>query len=99
MEVLVLTTVEWRKKDYQKRLDRARKLAAKEESLDLKPSGEEGILLIKALCGLERVISNVNIPNTCGQISNLDTSVIVETNAVFEKMQFAPYLQARFRRT
>jgi alpha-galactosidase len=85
-----LTTVEWRKKDYQKRLDRARKLAAKEESLDLKPSGEEGILLIKALCGLERVISNVNIPNTCGQISNFDASVIVETNAVFEKDAIRP---------
>jgi alpha-galactosidase len=85
-----LTTVEWRKKDYQKRLDRAKKLAAKEESLDLKPSGEEGILLIKALCGLERVISNVNIPNTCGQISNFDASVIVETNAVFEKDAIRP---------
>ena len=39
-----------------------------EEEVELKPTGEEGILLIKALCGLERVVSNVNIPNTALEI-------------------------------
>jgi galacturan 1,4-alpha-galacturonidase len=85
-----LTTVEWRKNDYENRLSRAKKLVDQEDALVLKPSGEEGILLIKALCGLERTISNVNIPNTYKQISNLDATVIVETNAVFEKDTIRP---------
>ena len=44
--------------------------------------GEEGVLLIKALLGLERVISNVNLPNTALQIPNLPKDAVVETNAV-----------------
>lgn len=53
-----LTTVEWRKKDLKERLEKSNRLL----------HGEEGILLIKALCGLERVVSNVNIPNTALQM-------------------------------
>ncbi|NLJ91263.1 MAG: alpha-glucosidase/alpha-galactosidase, partial [Clostridiales bacterium] len=56
----------------------------------LNPSGEEGILLIKALCGLERVVSNVNIPNSYLQVANLPKSAIVETNAVFERDAIRP---------
>ncbi|BCJ94352.1 alpha-glucosidase/alpha-galactosidase [Anaerocolumna cellulosilytica] len=85
-----LTTVDWRKKDLEERLAKSKRLAAGEETVELKPSGEEGILLIKALCGLERVISNVNIPNTDKQISNLPESAIVETNAVFERDRVRP---------
>ena len=59
-----LTSVDWRKEDLKKRLERSRRLAAAEEEITLEPTGEEGILLIKALCGLERSVSNVNIPNT-----------------------------------
>ena len=66
-----LTTVEWRKEDLKNRLDKSKKLLTQEEEVELRPTGEEGILLIKALCGLERVISNVNIPNSFGQIPNL----------------------------
>ena len=33
-------------------------------------------LLIKALCGLERVVSNVNIPNTGMQIGNLPAEAV-----------------------
>ena len=60
-----LTTVDYRKKDLQKRLDKSARLVSGEEEVEMKPSGEEGILLIKALCGLTRVVSNVNIPNRC----------------------------------
>ncbi len=87
-----LTTVEWRKNDLQRRLERSRRLAAGEEQLALKPTGEEGILLIKALCGLDRVISNVNIPNAGRQIPNLPESAVVETNAVFERDAIRPVL-------
>lgn len=85
-----LTTVQWRKDDLQKRLERSRKLVSGEEQVELKPTGEEGILLIKALCGLERVVSNVNIPNTNRQIPNLPETAVVETNAVFERDAIRP---------
>lgn len=85
-----LTTVSWRKKDLQNRLARSKRLVSGEEDLELKPSGEEGIQLIKALCGLTRVISNVNIPNFSMQIQNLPTDSIVETNAVFSRDSVRP---------
>lgn len=78
-----LTPVSWRKKDLEARLVRSNRLFHEEEDIFLSPSGEEGILLIKALCGLERVISNVNIPNSNRQITNLSSTAVVETNAVF----------------
>ena len=66
-----LTTVDWRKEDLKKRLEKSHRLACGDEEVELKPTGEEGILLIKSLCGLERTVSNVNIPNTAKQITNL----------------------------
>lgn len=85
-----LTTVAWRKDDLRQRQERAKRLAAGEEEIKLTPSGEEGILLLKALCGLTRIISNVNIPNTYGQIGNLPRNAVVETNAVFERDKIRP---------
>lgn len=86
-----LTTVAWRKEDLQNRLARSKRLA-EGEKMELNPSGEEGIILIKALCGLERVISNVNIPNKSRQILNLKSDDIVETNAVFERDSIRPII-------
>lgn len=85
-----LTTVAWRKEDLGNRLARSRRLVSGEEALELEPTGEEGILLIKALCGLGRVVSNVNIPNTARQIPNLPENALVETNAVFERDHIRP---------
>ncbi len=85
-----LTTVDWRKQDLQNRLARSRRLVSGEEEIELKPSGEEGILLIKSLCGLTRTISNVNIPNWSLQIQNLPKDAIVETNAVFSHNSIQP---------
>lgn len=87
-----LTTVAWRKEDLKKRLERSKRLVSGEEQIELKPTGEEGILLIKALCGLERVVSNVNIPNTGHQIANLPEGAVVETNAIFERDAIRPVL-------
>lgn len=87
-----LTTVAWRKEDLQKRLERSRRLVSGREEIELKATGEEGILLIKALCGLERVVSNVNIPNMGHQIANLPGSAVVETNALFERDAIRPVL-------
>lgn len=85
-----LTTVDWRKEDLKKRLEKSRKLVVGEEQVELKPTGEEGIQLIKALCGLRRMVSNVNIPNTSLQIKNLPQEAVVETNAVFERDAIRP---------
>lgn len=87
-----LTTVAWRKEDLKKRLERSGRLVSGEEEIELKATGEEGILLIKALCGLERVVSNVNIPNLGRQITNLPENAVVETNAVFERDAIRPVL-------
>jgi alpha-galactosidase len=87
-----LTSVAWRKEDLKERLAKSRRLASGEEEVELKPSGEEGIQLMKALCGLERVISNVNIPNTNRQITNLPEDAVVETNAVFERDAIRPVI-------
>lgn len=85
-----LTTVDWRKEDLKNRLEKSHKLYTGEMDVKLEPTGEEGILLIKALCGLKRVVSNVNIPNRAMQISNLPPEAVVETNAVFERNTIRP---------
>ena len=87
-----LTSVKWRKEDLEHRLEKSRRLLNGEEEIELNPTGEEGILLIKALCGLERVVSNVNIPNTGMQIGNLPAEAVVETNAIFERDTIRPIL-------
>lgn len=85
-----LTSVAWRKEDLQERLKRSERLLKEEEKIELLPTGEEGILLIKALCGLGRIISNVNIPNRDKQIANLPAEAVVETNAVFDRNAIRP---------
>ena len=85
-----LTTVDWRKENLKNRLARSARLVGQEEEIPLEPTGEEGILLIRALCGLDRVISNMNIPNTMLQIPNLPASAVVETNAVFGRDSIKP---------
>ena len=86
-----LTTVDYREEDLKKRLARSERLISGEEEIGTKPSGEEGIQLIKSLVGLARTVSNVNIPNS-GQIPNLPLGSIVETNALFERDHIAPVM-------
>lgn len=85
-----LTTVKWRKERQAAKNLEAQELADGKKEIELKDTGEEGIRLMKALCGLDRVISNVNIPNTAGQIPNLPCTAVVETNAVFSRDSIAP---------
>lgn len=85
-----LTKVDWRKLEKEEKQARSERLSTGEEAFKLSKSGEEGILLIKALCGLKQVVSNVNIPNHAGQISNLPKGAIVETNAIFERNTIRP---------
>ena len=86
-----LTSAQWRKDDLKERMEKSRTMVSGERAVDLEPSGEEGILLMKALCGLDRVVSNVNLPNA-GQIPNLPLGAVVETNAVFARDSVRPVL-------
>lgn len=86
-----LTPVSWRKEDLKQRLARQQRLLSGEEHFDMKGSGEEGYLLIKALLGLGDMVSNVNVPNR-GQIANLPLGAVVETNALFRRNEIAPVL-------
>ena len=84
-----LTTVDWRKGDLQRRMQRSDDLISGKEEIDLKGSGEEGHLLLKAILGLGDLVSNVNVPNR-GQIPNLPIGAVVETNALFGLNRIEP---------
>ena len=84
-----LTTVKWRKEDLKRRLEKSKELAGG-KPLELKDTGEEGVMLIRALCGLCDLISNVNLPNTAKQIENLPETAVVETNAYFSRNSVRP---------
>lgn len=77
-----LTSVDWRRGHIAKRLERKARLVSGEEKFEFKPSGEEGVRMIKALLGLDEFVTNVNVPNY-GQIPNLPLGSVVETNARF----------------
>lgn len=84
-----LTSVDWRVKDLQDKLRRSDDLVSGREKPELKPSGEEGHLLLKALLGLGDMVSNVNIPNR-GQAPDLPSGAVVETNALFSCDRIEP---------
>ncbi|ADN01767.1 glucosidase [Spirochaeta thermophila] len=77
-----LTPVSWRVENQKSLEARARRLASGEEEVELAASGEEGVLMLKAIAGVEETVSNVNLPNR-GQIANLPPDTVVETNALF----------------
>ncbi len=84
-----LTTVDSRKEGQRKRIEKSRELIAQTEPYTLKETGEDGVKQIKALVGLDTLITNVNIPNV-GQIPNLPMGAVVETNAVFSHNSLVP---------
>ena len=85
-----LTPVSYRKDDLQKRLQRSKDLYENKDRIRLRSTGEEGVQLIKALCGLQDKVSNVNLPNHALQIGNLPKDTIVETNALFTYDHISP---------
>ena len=86
-----LTTVDWRKDRQAKRNVTGQKKASGEVDVTIKPSGEEGVLQMRALLGLCELVTNVNIPNV-GQIPNLPLGTVVETNAVFRDGRLEPMM-------
>jgi len=86
-----LTSVEWRKKDLQDRIQHSINKRNGSEPVEIKGTGEEGINQIRALLGLTDLVTNVNIPNV-GQIPNLPMGAVVETNAVFRADSVTPVM-------
>jgi len=84
-----LTTVAWRKADLEAKRQKTADLLAGRASLDLKPSGEEGLVQVKALLGLGDVVTNTNVPNR-GQVASLPLGAVVETNVVLGRDSLAP---------
>lgn len=84
-----LTPVSWRKENLKNRMEKGDRLLSGDESFELKVTGEDGILQIKAIVGLGDFVTNVNLPNY-GQISNLPLGAVVETNAVFSHNSVRP---------
>ena len=84
-----LTTVDFRIKQQNERIEESILLASGEKEIELKPSGEEAVDLIKAILGMGDIISNVNMPNN-GQMSQLPIGSIVETNCLFSKDKVEP---------
>lgn len=72
-------------------------LAYKEgkEKMEISDSGEEGIVLMKALLGLGDIVTNVNLPNR-GQMPGFPLDAVVETNAVFSRGTVNPVAAKAF---
>ncbi|MDO9628449.1 MAG: alpha-glucosidase/alpha-galactosidase [Acholeplasmataceae bacterium] len=84
-----LTPVNFRMKRKEEANETALRIIRKEEKIKIEPSGEEGILQLKALLGLSSLLTNVNIINK-GQIPNLPLGHVVETNALFRRDEVRP---------
>lgn len=89
-----LTTVQWRKDDLKKRLERSERLFKGEEKFELKKTGEEGVHMMQALAGYRTLVTNVNMPNI-GQLPDLPMGAVVETNAVFRHNTVKPVCAGR----
>ena len=84
-----LTTIDFRRKDLEKRRKKSADYISGERKLEIKQTGEEGVLQMRSLLGLCELATNVNIPNR-GQIPNLPIGAVVETNALFRDNSLNP---------
>jgi len=86
---IIRTPVNWRIQRWHLAPQKTRDLLSGKTPLALKSSGEEGVRQIKALFGLDDLVTNVNLKNS-GQITNLPLDVVVETNAHFTRNEVRP---------
>ncbi|MDR2741684.1 MAG: alpha-glucosidase/alpha-galactosidase [Treponema sp.] len=84
-----LTPVSWRIANREKLIRQARAYREGRETMIPVESGEEGIKILKALLGLGNLVTNVNMPNR-GQMPDLPTGAVVETNASFTRDTVEP---------
>ncbi len=86
---LIRTPVSWRIERWKNAPQNTRDLINGVTPLELEQSGEEGINMIRALLGLDDLVTNVNMENI-GQISNAPLGAVVETNAHFSRGDIRP---------
>jgi alpha-galactosidase len=84
-----LTPVSWRKENEQERINKSNQLVHGEQAFEIKETGEEGVLQMKALLGLGDLVTNVNLPNQ-GQVAYLPSNVVVESNALLRHNSISP---------
>lgn len=89
-----ITPVADRMRDQQQKIEQGDKLASGELDVELKRSGEEGVLMMKALLGMGDFITNVNLPNV-GQMTGLPLGAVVETNAVLTGDSIKPVVAGK----
>lgn len=86
-----LTPVSFRINNLAERLEKSRKRVSGEEKIELSKTGEEGVEQIRALLGLHKLVTNVNIVNRV-QMPNLPLGAVVEGNAVFAADSVTPVM-------
>lgn len=85
-----LTPISWRKEHQMKeKLEESQRLVSGKQEFKVEPTGEDGIRIIRALCGLDTMIANVNVKNQ-GQMSQVPLGSVVETNALIRKNSVEP---------
>ena len=87
----MLTPVAHRKQMEAEKRAASRAMVAGEKAFEVRPSGEDEVAQMKALLGLEPLVTNVNLPNR-GQIENLPLGAVVETNVIFQQDAIVPML-------
>ncbi len=88
---VIRTPVAWRIDRWRAAPQKVRNLLHGNTPLDLKPTGEAGVNMIKALVGLGELILNANQENQ-GQIANIPLRTVVETNVHFSRGDVRPML-------
>lgn len=86
---IICTPVSWRIGRWTNAPQQTQDLIDGKTPFNLEHSGEEGINIIRALLGLEDLVTNVNLENI-GQISNAPLGAVVETNAHFSQGGIRP---------
>ena len=80
-----LTPVSWRKKELAERLEKTYNIVKGIEQPEIKKSGEEFTITMRALLGIGgEFLTNVNMPNV-GQLPFAPIGAIVESNAIVTK--------------
>jgi alpha-galactosidase len=86
-----LTPVDYRVSRREKLKEMSAAYCKGSEALTPQPSGEEGLRLVKALLGLDNMVTNVNLPNK-GQMPGFPEGAVVETNAFFSRNSVQPLI-------
>ena len=89
-----LTPLTWRRQNLKELREKSAKLVNNETQMEIEASGEEGVAQMKALLGLEQLVTNINIPNA-GQATGLPMGAVVESNGIMDKNSIRPVVSGR----